>query len=122
MKNVNFIIGKSQFLEDIVIDKVFVSNRTSSSEENYKHFVGFKIRLLCIILPKTERRIHIFMMTKYQKKILIVFVFLFLKKYYPQVFLEECEYVVKEKKVRRFINDILEISSDEKTLDREDSN
>ena len=34
LKNVNFIIGKSQFFEDIAVDKVFVSNRPSSSDEN----------------------------------------------------------------------------------------
>ena len=34
LKNVNFIIGKSQFFEDIAFDKVFVSNRASSSDEN----------------------------------------------------------------------------------------
>ena len=34
LKKVNFIIGKSQFFEDIAVDKVFVSNRPSSSDEN----------------------------------------------------------------------------------------
>ena len=32
--------------------------------------------------------------------------------YYPQVFLEECKYVVKEKKMRQYITDNIEISSD----------
>ena len=35
------------------------------------------------------------------------------KNYFPQVFLEECKYIVKEKKMRKFINDDLGISSDE---------
>ena len=36
------------------------------------------------------------------------------KNYYPQVFFEECKYVVKEKKKSKFITDNMEISSDEK--------
>ena len=34
------------------------------------------------------------------------------KDYYPQVFLEECKYVVEEKKTSKFINDHKENSSD----------
>ena len=34
------------------------------------------------------------------------------KNYYPQVFLEECIYVVKEKKIPKYIIDNVEISSD----------
>ena len=45
------------------------------------------------------------------------------KKYYPQVFLEECKYVVKEKKKSKFITDKIEISSDyEENYDEENSN
>ena len=40
------------------------------------------------------------------------------KDYYPQVFLEEREYFVKEKKTSKFINDNIEISSD--NSDKED--
>ena len=40
------------------------------------------------------------------------------KNYYPQVFLEECKYVVKEKKIPKYIIDDIEISSDS---DRENS-
>ena len=39
------------------------------------------------------------------------------KNYYPQVFLEECKYVVKEKKIPKYIIDDIEVSSDS---DRED--
>ena len=35
------------------------------------------------------------------------------ENYYPQVFLKECEYIEKEKKVIKFITDDLEISSDD---------
>ena len=35
------------------------------------------------------------------------------KTYYPQVFLEECKCIVKEKKMPKYITDDLEISSDE---------
>ena len=43
--------------------------------------------------------------------------------YYPQEFLEECKYVVKEKKMSKYIIDNIEISSDSdrKDSDREDS-
>ena len=37
--------------------------------------------------------------------ILINFVFRTGKNYYPQMFLEECKYVVKEKKVTEYITD-----------------
>ena len=46
--------------------------------------------------------------------------------YYPQVFLEECKYVVKEKKMSKYIIDDIEISdekiSDEEVCDEENSN
>ena len=35
------------------------------------------------------------------------------KNYYPQLFLEECKYIVKEKKINKYIIDDLELSSDE---------
>ena len=38
--------------------------------------------------------------------------------YYPQVFLEECKYVVKERKMSVFITDKIEIFSDD--FDKED--
>ena len=34
------------------------------------------------------------------------------KSYYPQVFLKECQYVIKEKKSHNYITDDVEISSD----------
>ena len=40
------------------------------------------------------------------------------KNFYPQVFLEECKYVVKEKMIPKYIIDDIEISSDS---DRENS-
>ena len=40
------------------------------------------------------------------------------KNYYPQVFLKECKYVVKEKRMHEYITDDIEIYSDS---DREDS-
>ena len=47
------------------------------------------------------------------------------KNYYPQVFLEECEYFVKEKKTSTFITDGIENSSDDsdrENCDEENSN
>ena len=40
------------------------------------------------------------------------------KNYGPQVFLEECKYVIKEKNIPKYVVDNIEISSDS---DREDS-
>ena len=40
------------------------------------------------------------------------------KSYYPQVFLEECKYVVKEKQTSKFITDYTEFYSDDDS-DRE---
>ena len=34
------------------------------------------------------------------------------KNYYPQVFLEECKYIITEKKIPKYIIDDIEISSD----------
>ena len=39
-------------------------------------------------------------------------VFITAKNYYPQVFLEKCKYVIKEKKISTYITDEIEISSD----------
>ena len=50
--------------------------------------------------------------------ILINSVFRTGKNYYPQVFLEKCKYVVKEKKIPKYIIDDIETSSDS---DRENS-
>ena len=46
------------------------------------------------------------------------------KNYYSQVFLEECKYVVKEKKMPKYIIDDIEISSDSdrENSDKENSN
>lgn len=35
------------------------------------------------------------------------------KSYYPKVFLKKCKYIIKEKKIGRYINKVLEISSDD---------
>ena len=44
------------------------------------------------------------------------------KNYYPRVLLEECKYVVKERKksIKRFINDNIEISSDDSDKENSD--
>ena len=49
--------------------------------------------------------------------------------YYPQVFLEQCKYVIKEKKISKYITDNRETSSDsegensdEENSDEENSN
>ena len=60
-----------------------------------------------------EKPTQFFMVIKYQKKVFNVFVWVTLidsvyrtgKNYYPQVFLEECKYVVQEKKMPQYITD-----------------
>ena len=60
-----------------------------------------------------EKPTQIFMVIKYQKKVFNVFVWVTLidsvyrtgKNYYPRVFLEECKYVVQEKKISQYITD-----------------
>ena len=60
-----------------------------------------------------EKPTQIFMVIKYQKKVFNVFVWVTLidsvyrtgKNYYPRVFLEECKYVVQEKKIPQYITD-----------------
>ena len=54
--------------------------------------------------------------------VLIDSVFKMGKNYYPRVFLEECKYIVKEKKLTRNITGDLEISSDSDESDEEYSN
>ena len=48
---------------------------------------------------------------------LINFVFRIVKNYYPEVFLEDCKYVVKDKKMPEFFTDDIESFSDD--TDRE---
>ena len=43
------------------------------------------------------------------------------KIYYPQVFLEQCKYIVKEKKMSKYIIDGIEIFSDDENSDEENS-
>ena len=45
------------FLKDVDIDKILISNKTSSGEKNYKRFIGYldgdyKIMSLHIMIPK----------------------------------------------------------------------
>ena len=54
--------------------------------------------------------------------ILIDSVFRTGKNYYPQVFLEECKYVVKEKKIPKYIIDDIEISSDSDEANSDEEN
>ena len=51
--------------------------------------------------------------------ILIDSVFRTGKNYFPQVFLEECEYIVKEKKMPQYITENVESCSDEENSDEE---
>ena len=61
LKNVNLIVkNKSIFLEDVEIDKIFISNKVSTTEGNCKYFIdykeSYKITPICIILPKIRGR------------------------------------------------------------------
>ena len=70
--------------------------------------------------------IQIFMVMGSLKKTLIVFfyqqsVFKMGENYYPWIFLEDCKYIVKEKKVSKYINDDLNVSSDDSDDCNEDA-
>ena len=54
--------------------------------------------------------------------VLIKSVFKTGKNHYPQVFLEECKYVIKEKKTPEYITDNVEISSDSEREDFDEGN
>ena len=43
------------------------------------------------------------------------------KNYFPQVFLEECKYVAKEKKIHNYFIGDIEVPSDEENSDEENS-
>ena len=53
--------------------------------------------------------------------LLIDSVFKICKNCYPQVFLKECKYIIKEKTMNKYINNDLEILSDD-YKDEEDPN
>ena len=54
-KKINFTAKKSPIvLKDVDVKKVLVSNKISSGEKNYKYFIGFKVKLLRIMLAKTS--------------------------------------------------------------------
>ena len=73
------------------------------------------------------------MIIKYQKNVLSLFVYQSValsnsvfragKNYYPQVFLEECKYISKEKKIAKYIIDDIKVSSDsdKENFDEENS-
>ena len=54
--------------------------------------------------------------------ILIDSVFRTGKNYYPQVFLEECKYVVKEEKIPKYIIQDIEVSSDSERENSDEEN
>ena len=86
-------------------------NKVSSRWTIYEYFPGYKIVLLCIILPKIRWCMDLFN-GKIPKKVIIVLVYLLLKRVSSaSIFL---------KRVCRFINDNLKISSDEKPSNKED--
>ena len=71
--------------------------------------------------------IQIFSIIKYQKIMNIVHVYLTLldsifvnsnKKYYPQIFLEECKYAIKDKKIINTINEDLKLNESDDESDK----
>ena len=81
LKNVNLIVkNKSIFLEDVEVDKIFISNKVSTREGNCKYFTNYKesykITPMCIILPKIRGRTR-----KFDKTVCISFSQKILKSY-----------------------------------------
>ena len=71
--------------------------------------------------------IQIFSIIKYQKIMNTVHVYLTLldsifvnsnKKYYPQIFLEECKYAIKDKKIINTINEDLKLNESDDESDK----
>ena len=71
--------------------------------------------------------IQIFSIIKYQKIMNIVHVYLTLldsifvnsnKKYYPQIFLEECKYAIKDNKIINTINEDLKLNESDDESDK----
>ena len=71
--------------------------------------------------------IQIFSIIKYQKIRNIVHVYLTLldsifvnsnKKYYPQIFLEECKYAIKDNKIINTINEDLKLNESDDESDK----
>ena len=57
-----------------------------------------------------------------RSEILMNSVFRISKNYYSQVFVKECKYVVKEKKMPKYITDDIEISSESDWEDSDEEN
>ena len=60
--------SKPILIDNIVINKIVVSDEVSLGKKNFKCFIGYKnarrIRLLCIFLPKMSTHIRYFNKTK----------------------------------------------------------
>ena len=58
LKNINIIVIKILFLNDVHIDNILISNKIPNDERKYKYFIGYldyyKIKSFSIILPKTS--------------------------------------------------------------------
>ena len=126
-------------IKNIDNNKIVVSNKVSFGKIGLKYFIGYKdskkIRPLCKFLPEMGACRRDFDETKYisfftiddelienimkfgkklkivLKKKLIDSVFTTSKNYCPQMFLEECKYIAKEREMPEYITDEVEISS-----------
>ena len=109
-------------IKNIDINKIIVSNKVSIGQKDFKYFIGYKDAKKLKIntnfhnnkIPKESSQC----MFTFLSVISIDSVFKTGKNYYPQVFLEECKYMAKEKKVSEYITDETEIASDDS--DREE--
>ena len=59
MKTTNFSVIKPDFLGDVDVDNILVSNNICSGEKNYKHFINYlhgdyNIKQLHKMLPKMK--------------------------------------------------------------------
>ena len=68
LENISFTVIKQYFFNDVDIGNIFIFKKISSSEKNYKYFIGYgdeyKIKLFSISVPKTNAFVKSYSKTK----------------------------------------------------------
>ena len=106
-KYVSLLFKDYKLLE--IYNAIWEKVKNSFKKEFYSEPVYNEKCLKAKANPITEKSAQIFTIIKYQKKVFNLFIWLSVilidsvfrtgKVSYPQVFLEECEHVIKEKKI-----------------------
>ena len=112
-------------IDDIYVNKILVSKEEPYGTNNaLKYFIGYNdndvIRPSCLKLSKMtgytrKFKENITMSLRVNDKQLFKNCNKIWKKFYPQTFLEECNYVQEKIKLQNYINDSLDSESDDET-------